>query len=349
MSCQKEYISQKSEGTDSGACPYEFFTPLYGTWEGGIIIMCFLSGCWVLPVLVPIFFIIYMAIFGFSGKIFGFLVIFGSLLKIPLKRSDRLVRTIEELVAGIKHYFKNVETELDQEVRSSRIASGKYLFCFHPHGILSIGFSLNGCWNPKFRELTGNSRAISLISWALYNLPAFGQLCDIAGGYKGNVQAATGKNMQRLMALGHNISLIPGGFEEAAIMKRGEDSVFIKNRKGFVKYALKFGYNLVPIYTFGENETYSTFHWFSDLRLKISMWKIPAVIAFGLPAFPILPRKEASIYTVIGAPLELPKIDDPSDDDVNLWHCRYVKALVELFERNKVRCGLAPSAVLKVE
>ena len=53
-----------------------------------------------------------------------------------------------------------------------------------------------------------------------------------------------------------NIYFVPGGFECATITKYGEDRVFIKNRKGFIKYALEFGYTVHPMYCFGENKIY---------------------------------------------------------------------------------------------
>ena len=41
-------------------------------------------------------------------------------------------------------------------------------------------------------------------------------------------------------------------FQEATITCKDVDRVYIKDRKGFVKYALQYGYDLVPSYTFGD-------------------------------------------------------------------------------------------------
>ncbi|CAM9488198.1 unnamed protein product, partial [Heterosigma akashiwo] len=57
------------------------------------------------------------------------------------------------------------------------------------------------------------------------------------------------------MEKGESFGIIPGGFEEATISKLGAQRVYLKKRKGFVKYALKYGYALVPVYTFGESDT----------------------------------------------------------------------------------------------
>ncbi len=47
---------------------------------------------------------------------------------------------------------------------------------------------------------------------------------------------------------GKNISLVPGGFEEATLTDINSEKIFIKERKGFIKDALKYGYKVHPIY-----------------------------------------------------------------------------------------------------
>ena len=45
-------------------------------------------------------------------------------------------------------------------------------------------------------------------------------------------------NFLKLMKKRQNILLVPGGFEEATITSDKEYRLFIKNRKGFIKYAI---------------------------------------------------------------------------------------------------------------
>jgi len=47
-----------------------------------------------------------------------------------------------------------------------------------------------------------------------------------------------------------------GGANEAMDAVPGLHKLTLKNRKGFVKIALKTGADLVPIYAFGENELF---------------------------------------------------------------------------------------------
>jgi hypothetical protein len=47
------------------------------------------------------------------------------------------------------------------------------------------------------------------------------------------------------------------------------------------------------------------------------------------------------LITVVGNPITLPRIDNPTQEQVDHWHGVYVEKLVDLFERNKARFGYA--------
>ena len=55
-----------------------------------------------------------------------------------------------------------------------------------------------------------------------------------------------------------NIMLLPGGFEEATVTSDKEYRLYIKSRKGFIKYALQNGYKIHPVFIFNENKIYNT-------------------------------------------------------------------------------------------
>lgn len=40
---------------------------------------------------------------------------------------------------------------------------------------------------------------------------------------------------------------------QATLNTKSENRIFIKNRKGFIKYALEYGTSIYPTFTFGEN------------------------------------------------------------------------------------------------
>ena len=74
------------------------------------------------------------------------------------------------------------------------------------------------------------------------NIPICGLLLRWWG-----MQSVNAQNMERLMKKNRSIGLVPGGYEEATVTSHTVFRLFLKNRKGFVKLALKYGYTLAPV------------------------------------------------------------------------------------------------------
>ena len=55
---------------------------------------------------------------------------------------------------------------------------------------------------------------------------------------------------------------------------------FIKERKGFIKYALKYGYTIRPVIVMNEHKTYWTMEKGLKYRMLLNKIKIPAVVYF---------------------------------------------------------------------
>ena len=135
----------------------------------------------------------------------------------------------------------------------------------------------------------------------------------------------------------HELALIPGGFEEATFYLRGRHRIYIKKRKGFIKYALQFGYKIMPSYVFGEELSY----WqldvgFNSIRLWLNKYGIPGTVFIG-KYFTFLPDCNMDVTIVVGKEIILPKIENPSPEDIDKYHAIYIKDLSALFERNKAK------------
>lgn len=72
--------------------------------------------------------------------------------------------------------------------------------------------------------------------------------------------------------------MLPGGFEEATLTTRTENRVYLKRRKGFIKYALKYGTTIYPVFVFGENQLFYTFDKLLSLRLWLNKYKMVGTI-----------------------------------------------------------------------
>lgn len=239
-------------------------------------------------------------------------------------------------------YYK--QCELRGEV--SQIQSGRNCIAAHPHGVLTVGYGLNLVWNSDLHKRTG--RINFLIDYGLrYRNPQFRLLADSYEGSDRSFAAADAASISEIMRKGESWCFLPGGFTDATVMKRGEERAAIKEKKGWIKHCLRGGYRIIPVYTFGESDTFCTFQPLLSLRLWINKFSLPGVLPFGNPLIPFLPFRSAHILTYVGKALELPRIESPTSEDVNEWHAKYVTALQETFDKYKADAG-KPEAVLQL-
>jgi 2-acylglycerol O-acyltransferase 2 len=191
-----------------------------------------------------------------------------------------------------------------------------------------------GAWN----SFIYNENMCGYVAESLLHAPLFRTwFVQLMGGLK----SASKEGLLAAMKRKESIGLIPGGFHEASVSCAGADRVFLKDRKGFVVYALRHGYSLTPVYTFGESETYSQPQGMYKLRFALNDWKLPAILPFGRWWCPLLPRTNVELHTVGGTPLQLPKIDKPTAEDVDFWHSKYVQHLKAHFDLHKGNFGVA--------
>jgi Diacylglycerol acyltransferase len=67
------------------------------------------------------------------------------------------------------------------------------------------------------------------------------------------------------------------------------------------------------------------------LRLRLNRYGIPAILIWGHPFVPFLPKSNVDLRIAIGPPIQLPRIDNPTPMDVTQWHTRYMDELLNLF------------------
>eukprot|EP00042_Codosiga_hollandica_P033347 m.221396 g.221396 ORF g.221396 m.221396 type:complete len:201 (+) comp54164_c0_seq12:871-1473(+) len=123
---------------------------------------------------------------------------------------------------------------------------------------------------------------------------------------------------------------------EALYCDPDKDVVYLKKRFGFVKLALETGASLVPVFSFNECNTYSIFGinnpFISGLKKKFQ-----SVFGISLPLIKnVIPRK-CNVTVVIGAPLAVPKIENPSKEEVARYLDLYIEALTKLYDENRAK------------
>jgi hypothetical protein len=177
------------------------------------------------------------------------IVTLASLISKPAP-SERFVKLMYWLgPASLARYYGG-----DHQLRGHLDTMGHAptVYCFAPHGVLAGGFSFNGCWSEEFHKRAPG--CLFLISSVLrqWNF-AFKLICDLSG----RLESISVPNIKRLMAEQSSIAIIPGGFADAAVQKFGEQRVVMDMPllSILVKLGLQNGYQLQPLYTFGESET----------------------------------------------------------------------------------------------
>jgi len=228
------------------------------------------------------------------------------------------------------------------EIESNR----SYVFGYHPHGVISMGALVNfGTFASDFDKmypgvnvhlltLAGNFYMPVLREWILWM-----GLCDASRETCHNILTK---------GEGESILLAVGGAEESLDAFPGKYKLTLKNRKGFVRVALKAGASLVPVISFGENElwgalpnpTGSKLRSFQEGMKKILKFTFPIIHGRGIfnYNFGLMPFRRP-IHTVVGAPI---LVDSPCDVEteegrkkVDQFHALYIQRLKDLFNEHR--------------
>nr|XP_035942644.1 diacylglycerol O-acyltransferase 2-like protein 6 isoform X2 [Halichoerus grypus] len=235
-----------------------------------------------------------------------------------------------------------------------------YIIANHPHGIVSYGVFINFATEAtSFAQIfPAITPSVGTLEWVFW-LPIVRDYVMSMG-----VCPVSGLALKYLLtqnSTGNAVVIVVGGAAEALLCRPGASTIYLKERKGFVKLALKTGAYLVPSYSFGENEVHNqeTFPEGTWLRFfqktfqatfkKILRLNICIFHGRGLTreSWGFLPFNRP-ITTVVGEPLPIPKIKRPDKTTVDKYHALYIDALRKLFDQHKVQYGLPESQELTI-
>eukprot|EP00274_Cyanoptyche_gloeocystis_P002326 CAMPEP_0196664752 /NCGR_PEP_ID=MMETSP1086-20130531/58250_1 /TAXON_ID=77921 /ORGANISM="Cyanoptyche gloeocystis , Strain SAG4.97" /LENGTH=176 /DNA_ID=CAMNT_0042001179 /DNA_START=369 /DNA_END=899 /DNA_ORIENTATION=- len=150
---------------------------------------------------------------------------------------------------------------------------------------------------------------------------------------------------KRILSKGYNMNVYPGGSEEIFLTRRGEHKVLLSKRKGFVRLALEHGCDLVPIYVFGEQDLYNVVSFPKPLRhFFLKYLKFPLVLILG--RFGTLIPDAVPLTSVFGEAIPVDKVENPTEEQINDLHARYVSALRALFDKHKKAHGAEDKALV---
>eukprot|EP00927_Polykrikos_kofoidii_P081058 TRINITY_DN78190_c0_g1_i1.p1 TRINITY_DN78190_c0_g1~~TRINITY_DN78190_c0_g1_i1.p1 ORF type:complete len:345 (+),score=29.65 TRINITY_DN78190_c0_g1_i1:58-1035(+) len=209
-----------------------------------------------------------------------------------------------------------------------------YLIGYHPHGLWAYAFDL-------VFDAVMSQHGIHIVSAgadAVFKVPLLRRVMSWWGLTRVS-KASLRASLQRPYP--RNVTaLAPGGIAEMFYGLK-EEQVVLARRKGFCKIALETGAHLVPLYSFGANELYTRFWGSKSLAAKISKRMSTSIVVwtgrFGFP-FGFIPHP-TKLVVVIGPAIEVEKVAEPSQDQVDALHAKYVAALRTLFEKHRSEMG----------
>jgi hypothetical protein len=124
--------------------------------------------------------------------------------------------------------------------------------------------------------------------------------------------------------------------------------VFYTQHLGFIKLALRCGLPLIPIVSFGENQILHTFDFWAAQQLQLFIYKLTRAFVPMFPHGPLftLWPNPTSLTIVLGDPLFLPVIEEPTDEIVKYYHNLFYTYVARLFFTHREAAGF-PDATLR--
>mmetsp|Transcript_9234 Transcript_9234/g.21745 ORF Transcript_9234/g.21745 Transcript_9234/m.21745 type:complete len:388 (-) Transcript_9234:70-1233(-) len=210
----------------------------------------------------------------------------------------------------------------------------QYIVAIHPHGIFCWGlfmFAAAGTpFDKRFPGLAGK-KLVGLIATVLFIVPVIRDFF-LEWPYIDASRAVASK----ALSSGLSLYLIPGGEEEVVVLTQGEDATVIMKRKGFIRLALSYGADLVPVWGEGTTDSFCVHPSLFGFRKFVQKRFGVAIANYHGRWFTPLPYKDKPVRILIGKPIQTPqpklKGEKPDPKLVDEYHAKYVAALKELHD-----------------
>jgi 1-acyl-sn-glycerol-3-phosphate acyltransferase len=212
--------------------------------------------------------------------------------------------------------------------------NARFVFAMFPHAVWSdYHVAMDGLWQSIFPNIYQNIR--TLTASVLFRVPVIREL----GLWTSGIDASR-KIAEKALDRGRTILVRPGGEAEQLRTNQGREIVYLKNRKGFIRLAMRNNVPVVPCYVFGASDYHYTWHGFFKprewLQKKFGVC-VPLALGycFSLCPFPV------KTTVVFGEPLllETKETGNPSPSEVDRGHAKFCQELEKLFEKHKHDLG----------
>ncbi|RPD58967.1 DAGAT-domain-containing protein [Lentinus tigrinus ALCF2SS1-7] len=217
-----------------------------------------------------------------------------------------------------------------------------YVFGYHPHGIIGMGATCTFA-----TESTGFSAAFPGIIPHLLTLASnfrapFYRDIILAMG----ICSVSKQSCSNILkgGPGQAITIVVGGAAESLSAHPGTADLTLRKRLGFIKVAIQHGADLVPVFSFGENDIYRQMPNEKGTTLYSLQKKFQNMFGFTLPLFHgrgllnynlgLMPYRRR-IVAVIGHPIHVVQCDKPSLQEIMHVQQQYIDELMWIWHTYK--------------
>jgi len=237
----------------------------------------------------------------------------------------------------------------------------KYIFGYHPHGIISHGAFAAFCTEALgFSQLFPGITNTLLTLDSNFRIPIYRDyalalgLASVSRESCNNLLSKGGPNNE---GMGRAITIVVGGARESLDAQPHLLKLVLKRRKGFVKLAIRNGADLVPVLGFGENELYDQVTSETHPRVHRMQLLFKRFMGFTVPLFHargvfnydvgLLPYRRP-LNIVVGRPIYVEQEAKPKDEYVDEIHAKYVEELLRVWDQWKDEFAKDRTAELEI-
>lgn len=242
--------------------------------------------------------------------------------KMPLYEEDKEIRhsststtSISSLSTNENIEIESVEREEKEEVEEApsgfKMAGKKknYMFALYPHALIPVAVFMTQYF---MNAILPGEKVICLIHSGIFNLPFLRFWMAYSGG-----APATKSHIQEVKrSLNAHAAIVVGGVAEMFLQSQKVER--IKMRKGFIREAIRNGYDIVPVYYFGHTNIFSFLGPKRGYQWLAKHLPFPFFLYYGRN-FTTFPRS-TPVKMCVGRPID-------------------VKRLLKAYKRNKAKNG----------
>jgi len=202
-----------------------------------------------------------------------------------------------------------------------------------PHGVLPFAniLTMLGINSVSFlpNAFKGAPASIVFRTPFLRYLLLLGPACDVGA-----------RSLERELKSGTYVGLVPDGIAGIFKCTGRDETVFLKNRRGLAKLALRTGCAVLPAYSMGNTEAFTA--WFDPFGVMEALSRRAQASIFfytgrfGLPLG--IPRR-TRITVLVGDPIIVTKSENPTQAEINEVHERILRGIQETFDVHKGALG----------